>query len=272
MAYLAHLRGGGRSIATVTARGHILRALGASLPDGLNEASPSELEGWLGQFGGWTIYTYFECVTLFYAFCARRGLLPRDPTLDMLRPTKPRSEPHPASEAEVARALAMPHPWSTAVLLAAGDGLRRAEICKLDRAHVTEPWMLVHRKGGVTQLLPTHPRVWEVVQGLPPGPIVHHNGREYRPGSLSVRMSVELMQVGLYSVTLHRFRHFFGTYLLLPQDQGGAGASARTAQDLLGHASLATTQLYALVTDRQRRLAVNALPIPYPTGHHQVAA
>ncbi|HWB38554.1 MAG TPA: tyrosine-type recombinase/integrase, partial [Rugosimonospora sp.] len=40
------------------------------------------------------------------------------------------------------------------------------------------------------------------------------------------------------------------------------GADIRTVQELMGHASPASTQVYTAVTDRQRRLAVAAIPVP----------
>lgn len=52
------------------------------------------------------------------------------------------------------------------------------------------------------------------------------------------------------------------TRTLMPEDQGGAGADVRTVQELMGHASLASTAGYLRVTSRQRRAAIARLPAP----------
>jgi len=145
--------------------------------------------------------------------------------------------------------------------------LRRAEISRLLREDITQRFIVVVRKGGKQALLPTHPRVWEEIADLGPGPVFRtQTGRSFRPNGLGDQMRARLAGVGLPGVTLHRFRHSFGTNLFRTVEDGGAGADARTAQDLLGHASLSTTQIYARVTDRQRRRAIEALPIPLPVG------
>jgi integrase len=127
--------------------------------------------------------------------------------------------------------------------------------------------------------LPTHPRIWREVRQLPPGPArVDARGRTLPPGAdpvcptiagehfkpvnFGVQPAGRLRGLGLQGVTLHRFRHSFGTNLFLPAAEGGGGANARTAQELLGHRSLSSTQIYAQVTEQQRRRAIESLRLP----------
>jgi integrase/recombinase XerD len=263
-AYLAHLRAGGYSPATIRDRGYLLRRLDRQLqPYGLPEASVAELEVELGRWTGWTLYTYYECLVMFFSWAARRGYIDWDPTTELIRPRVPVSEPRPVDPADVALALTLPRPWRTAILLAYLQGLRRAEICRLRRQEVTVQWLTTTRKGGRTMQLPTHPRVWAEVLQLRPGPLVATRaGGPFKPVNFGVQLTRRLAEVGLHGVTLHRFRHSFGTNLFLPKAEGGAGASARVAQELLGHASLSSTQIYAKVTEAQRRRAIEALQLP----------
>jgi site-specific recombinase XerD len=75
-------------------------------------------------------------------------------------------------------------------------------------------------------------------------------------------MSAQLTQHVAPGLTLHGGRHRFASRALLPKDQGGAGADIRTVQELLNHKNVASTQIYTQVTDRQRRDAITALPVP----------
>jgi integrase len=274
-AYLAHLRAAGYSADTIDVRRYILRRAAGDLPRGLEVASVPELEVWLGgRRRGWTLYTYFEHLTSFYGWAARRGHLDWDPTSDLVRPRAPVMEPRPASEQDLAHALAHLHARGRrAVALAAFLGLRCAEIAGLHRDDVTAEWTSVTRKGGKTQLLPTHVLVWAEISGLPAGPVVPQlRGGRYTAKRLSWAASRWLTGVGLPHLTLHWFRHRFATRLLLQRELGGAGADVRTVQDLMGHASLASTQIYTQVTSRQRREAIAALSSPATTGTQQEAA
>jgi integrase len=155
-------------------------------------------------------------------------------------------------------------PLRIAVLLAAFGGLRCAEITRVHRAHITAERMSVVRKGGKRQELPTHHLVWAEVRDLPHGVLVRRpqSGRPYTSDDLSKAAAKALIRAGLRGVTLHMLRHRFATVALLPVEHGGAGADIRTVQELLGHAQLSSTQIYTAVTDRQRRAAIAALPVP----------
>jgi integrase/recombinase XerC len=132
-----------------------------------------------------------------------------------------------------------------------GCGLRISEALSLTRADIPFGDSLrVTGKGGKTRLVPVLPAVAEAIDAYlaalaaepaPNEPLF----RAVRGGPLSPRHAQALMQklrgrLGLpASATPHALRHSFATHLL------GAGADLRVIQELLGHASLSTTQRYA---------------------------
>ncbi|MCK0207849.1 tyrosine recombinase XerC [Starkeya koreensis] len=179
-----------------------------------------------------------------------------------------RTLPRPLSPGD-ARALADPatragderEPWilsrDAAVLaLLYGSGLRISEALGLMRRDMPEPGrgdqILVHGKGGKTRMVPVLRQVIEMIDAYaracpydlePTGPLF----RGAKGGPLSpriVQLAVERMRGALGlpdSATPHALRHSFATHLL------GRGGDLRSIQELLGHASLSTTQIYAAV-------------------------
>ena len=146
-------------------------------------------------------------------------------------------------------------PWEmlrdTAVMsLLYGCGLRINEALSLTGAdHPCPESLRILGKGGKTRLTPVLPVVREAVDAAArasPWPPARGEPlfRGRRGGALGARRVQELMAVvrgrlGLPdSATPHALRHSFATHLL------GAGADLRTIQELLGHASLSTTQRY----------------------------
>jgi integrase/recombinase XerC len=136
-----------------------------------------------------------------------------------------------------------------------GSGLRIAEALSLTRAEAptgTRDTLTVTGKGGKTRMVPVLPAVRVAVEeyiGLcpyrlePEGPLF----RGAKGGPLSPRI-VQLAMEGLRgalglpeTATPHALRHSFATHLL------GRGGDLRAIQELLGHASLSTTQIYTKV-------------------------
>lgn len=266
-AHVAHLKAAGYSPKTIYGRTRILHRLDAELPGGLDSPHRSELTTWFAAWTGWTLYTYWEAAYTFYAWASagREPYLEWNPMDELTRPRTPRRDPRPATEEQVAQALAeLYEPFRTGVLLAAAQGLRCAEICGLDRDDITPSDLYVTRKGAKLQVLPIHPDVWYAVRTRRSGPLVRNGaGRRWNPGNYSTAVSEALGRIGL-DLTLHRFRARFATHL---HDQG---VNIRVIQELMGHASIATTEGYIKVKDEQRRLAISTLLVP--TGPQLEAA
>jgi len=204
----------------------------------------------------------------FFRFLERRGLA-TNPALSVLRgPRLGRSVPKPLSEAdakatvaeaETVQAVDAP-PWiaarDTAILtLLYGCGLRLSEALDLTRRQAPKPGMTSLRvtgKGDKTRIIPLLPVVIDAIQTyLAHCP--HAIGPDddlfvgVRGGPLNPRLVQRLMEqlrirLGLPdTATPHALRHSFATHLL------AGGADLRAIQELLGHASLSTTQRYTAI-------------------------
>ena len=219
-----------------------------------------------------------SAIRAFHGFLDRRCATPA-PQLALVRgPRIKPSLPRPVSE-DQARGLlhetdADPdmQPWEAArdravLTLLYGCGLRISEGLSLVRSDAPLPDTLrITGKGGKTRLAPVLPAVREAVDAylaLQPFPLAPDDAlfRARRGGALGPRQVQAMVQrlrgrLGLpASTTPHALRHSFATHLL------GAGADLRSIQELLGHASLSTTQKYTAV-DAQRLLEAYASAHP----------
>ena len=145
-----------------------------------------------------------------------------------------------------------------------GSGLRISEALGLARRDIPAPGagdtLTVTGKGGKTRMVPVLPQVLALVAeylALCPYDIPADSPafRGAKGGPLSPRI-IQLAMASLRgalglpeSATPHALRHSFATHLL------GRGGDLRAIQELLGHASLATTQVYTAV-DAERLLEV----------------
>jgi len=199
----------------------------------------------------------------FFRFCDRRGLF-ANAAIDMIQtPKRAASVPKALSVAEAAQAMdtagsLAEQPWLQArdvavLLLLYGCGLRISEALGLERRDAPLGDSLrITGKGGKQRLVPVLPVVAEAVARyvelcpLPlamDGPLfVGSRGRRLNPRIIQQRMQQLRGALGLPAdATPHALRHSFATHLL------GAGGELRTIQELLGHASLSTTQRYTAV-------------------------
>jgi len=200
----------------------------------------------------------------FYLFLERTGTL-KNSALSVLRSPKiAHSVPKPLSPDAAARLIApdmqddgTQPPWiaarDTAVLtLLYGCGLRISEAVTLTARELDNDPMMITGKGGKTRLVPVLPIARQAVAAYraicpfaiaPKAPVF----RGLKGGPLNARNIQLLIQrlrgaLGLPdSATPHALRHSFATHLL------GNGADLRAIQELLGHASLSTTQIYTEV-------------------------
>ncbi|MEO3823754.1 site-specific tyrosine recombinase XerD [Actinomadura sp. B10D3] len=217
-----------------------------------------------------------------HRFALREGLAATDPAHEVKPPTPPRRLPKAISLAEVERLLAAAagpsgDPGSARGLrdralleLLYGSGARISEAVGLDvdDLDLRDGFARVAGKGGKARVVPIGDYAREavdayLVRARPElagagrgGPALFLNargGRLSRQGAWMVlRAAADRAQ--LSEVSPHTLRHSFATHLL------DGGADVRVVQELLGHASVTTTQVYTLVT-------VQLLREVYATSH-----
>jgi len=188
-------------------------------------------------------------------------------------PKQPKSLPKPV-DAENAARMTDPSeqlaetPWIAArdaavLTLLYGSGLRIGEALSLKRADAPRRGneaLRIVGKGGRARLVPVLPVVAEAIEAylgqcpyaLAPGDPLFVGARGGPLSPRIIQKAVEAMRSALglsATATPHALRHSFATHLL-----AGSG-DLRTVQELLGHASLSTTQVYTAV-EGERLLAV----------------
>lgn len=199
----------------------------------------------------------------FFRYLTREGLLERNPARPIASPRTERRLPPHLSEADVAALLAVPGDADAclrarAVLeLLYATGIRCGELVGLDLDAVDLPSGLVRvlGKGSKERIVPFGGRAREALVAYLPArsrtrprtPAVFLNVRGGRLTDRSIRniLSQRLKALALRQrVSPHTLRHAFATHLL------ERGADLRAIQELLGHASLSTTQRYTHVDAR----------------------
>jgi integrase/recombinase XerC len=214
-----------------------------------------------------------SALRMFYKFLERRGYGKNDAIRAVALPKLPHSVPKPLTAPKAtalidsADIVSPDAPeWvlarDTAVLaLLYGSGLRISEALGLKRKDAPikgRDMLRVTGKGNKTRVVPVLPIVREAVErylallpqklGSEDPLLVGVRGRELSPRIIQLRIAGARAALGLpETATPHALRHSFATHLL------GAGADLRAIQELLGHASLSTTQGYTEV-DREHLL------------------
>lgn len=201
----------------------------------------------------------------FYRFLARR-LGVRNPAADLMAtPKSAKPLPRPLSQPEAlavtteigaeARNEAMEARDTALFTLLYGAGLRISEALALDVAAATSDPLSITGKGNKQRLVPLLPAVKQAINAW----LAHHptrapedplftgaRGARLNPGVVQRQMRQHREWAGLGPhATPHALRHSFATHLL------AGGADLRTIQELLGHASLSTTQRYTAVDNSE---------------------
>lgn len=215
-----------------------------------------------------------------HRFALREGLVPANVAADVHPPSPPKRLPKALGVPEVLRLLEVfPESGGPRCLrdralleLLYSTGARISEAVGLDRDDIDAPAriVLLRGKGGKQRLVPVgRPALAALdsylVRGRPTlaargrgVPAVFLNARGARLSRQSawavLRDAAERTELAA-AVSPHTLRHSFATHLL------EGGADVRVVQELLGHASVTTTQIYTLVTvDNLREVYASAHP------------
>jgi integrase/recombinase XerC len=250
----------------------LIAFLGGHLGESVGDASlaalkPADLRAFLTVrraegLGNASAARELSAVRAFLAFAAAES--GREASLPRLKgPKKPRSVPRPVSPDEAISlaeeaADGAREPWIAArdlavLLLLYGSGLRVAEALGLTGAALPlGEAIAVTGKRNKTRIVPLLPTVRDAIEhylALSPWPAAKDEplfrgarggplrGEIVRRGVMKARRALGLSE----RTTPHALRHSFATHLL------GRGADLRSLQELLGHASLSSTQIYTAV-------------------------
>jgi integrase len=262
-AYLEWCQAANYAENTVQDRRELLMRAESDLGE-LNRITAAQLTRWLANaaWSSQTRSTYFGHLHGYYVWALKDGQITADPMLTLARPKVPKRSPRPASAEQYRLIMTCAEPrWRIAATLARYAGLRASEIARAKREHMDAENIRVRGKGGRTDMLPMHPAVWALVKDAPAGHLVFGaGGKPYTPAAISHAFGVAMRRLGLpQPMGLHMLRHAYATSLLRAVEDGGAGANLRVTQELMRHASPATTAVYTQVTDQERRRAVLSL-------------
>ncbi|MEV4219459.1 site-specific tyrosine recombinase XerD [Nonomuraea sp. NPDC049725] len=212
-----------------------------------------------------------------HRFALREGVTAHDPADQVRPPRQLRRLPKAIAVDEVERLIAASGPDGAPLTLRNrallevlyGTGARISEAVGLAVDDLEDDQVRLRGKGGRTRIVPlgryARAALDAYVVRARPGLLAHGRGTpavflNARGGRLTRQGAWEVLQAaavraGLAGISPHVLRHSFATHLL------DGGADVRVVQELLGHASVTTTQVYTLVTvDKLREVYAAAHP------------
>jgi integrase/recombinase XerC len=214
----------------------------------------------------------------FYKYLVRQKLLSASPAKLVKSPKLPKSLPKVLPVDEVFAILEMPSLKTVlglrdkAILeILYGGGLRISELCGLNLLDVDRGGRIIRvmGKGSKERLCPVNAQSIRALEAYlerrgelfagqqevkdPEAVFLNYRGGRLTPRSIGRHLDAYVVQCALQrKVSPHALRHSFATHLL------GGGADIRSIQELLGHASLSTTQRYTHVSWEQLQAVYDA--------------
>lgn len=225
-----------------------------------------------------TVARKVACLRSFYRHLRREGLQEHDPTADLRGPRKPQRLPHVLSRGDVARLLEQPRGADPLAVrdralleLMYACGLRASEAVGLELRDVDleEGLLCARGKGAKERIVPIGRKAVTALAVYRQGARTALVGERVCTRMFVNRRGSGLTRQGLYKIVQgharsaglqdrmspHTLRHSFATHLL------AGGCDLRSLQEMLGHADLATTQVYThLTADRLKDAYFSAHP------------
>lgn len=217
-----------------------------------------------------SLYLQIAALRAFYRFCENEGLLPANPAQNLTLPRRWKRLPKALTAEEIEKLLVPPVEATPSELcdqavleLVYASGLRLAELrqLRLEQLHLEAGFVSVVGKGNKERVVPVgrkavaalqhyfeagRPRL--VTRRSPANVFLTRRGTPFAPVTLWLRIKSRARRSGIArNLTPHMLRHSFATHLL------EHGADLRVIQELLGHASIATTEVYTHVANQRLR-------------------
>lgn len=210
-----------------------------------------------------SIYRAFMALKSFYRFLRKEGVISDEETLYLDTPKVWQLVPEVLTEDEVKMLLQAPNPEEAfgardraIIEVLYASGLRVSEACGLNISDVDDSFVNVIGKGGKERVVPiaasaiasvdhyllhfreSVPRVSEAL-------FVSKTGRRLERIAVWNRIKLYAAKAGISkTISPHTLRHSFATHLL------ENGADLRVIQEMLGHASVATTDRYTQISQK----------------------
>jgi integrase/recombinase XerD len=209
-----------------------------------------------------TLARKITCLRRFYDYLKTAGQISENPVKGYSAPTIARYHPDYLSPDEVARILSKIEPDTASGLqdramieLLYGSGLRLSELInlRLEDVEFEAGFLRILGKGGKQRLVPMGGYAREALEkyldsrrsggsALGPTVFVNRRGRPFSRVGVWKIVKKRVRQADITKrVTPHTFRHSFATHLL------EGGADLRVVQEMLGHADIATTEIYTRI-------------------------
>lgn len=233
-----------------------------------------------------TLQRKVACLRSFYRHLRREGLVERDPTADLRGPPKTQRLPMVLSREQVGKLLAQPQGTEPLALrdralleTMYACGLRVSEAIALEVGDVDlqEGVLCARGKGSKERIVPVGRQAVSALQAycararprlvglrVESRLLVNHRGGGLTRQGLYKIIQSHARSAGLSELmTPHTLRHTFATHLL------SGGCDLRSLQEMLGHADLATTQIYThLSAERLKDAYFDSHPRAHAYGAH----
>lgn len=258
-AFAAYQRSQGLAASTIRNRDTIVRGMRRFTGAPLLAATVDDLRSYIGREGVslGTRRTERAALAAFYSFALEEGYRDDDPTARLPKIRVGRGTPRPFTQEQVTRMLESGAYAKTRAMILVGyyQGFRVSSISRVHGSDVdlASGTIRTVAKGSKRLTLPLHPVIAELAKGMPADDWWFPSDRtpegHVRSGTVTDAVRDAKRRAGITDpkLTAHSLRHAFGTDLV------DAGVDIRVIADLMGHESVATTQIYTGVSAERRR-------------------
>ena len=222
------------------------------------------------RLSGESVYLEVAALRAFYRFAENEKLLPSNIAENLSLPRRWKRLPKALTSQEIDKLLSPENPETPSSLcdqaileLAYASGLRLAELrgVRLEQLHLEAGFINVIGKGNKERVLPLGKKAVAALERYisvgrpklvtprsPANIFLTKRGTPFAAVTLWLRIKQRVRRAGIArNITPHMLRHSFATHLL------ENGADLRIIQELLGHATIATTEIYTHVAGNRLR-------------------